>query len=436
VSDHPLYVPLRDGNLPKPPVLSLLVAALPLPSGWEAQPSTAAPNTDGTSMGASLDTRWTGGFSYRPRNNLPGWLRDVCDNTTVDAPALAAPEGASATPSATGGDLVGGTEYTYVVTFVDANGETTDSTPVTATIPGEGSAGSVVVSGWVFPEDYVARGITAKVYGRIGGSLGLLAQGLTTDSYTDTGSASPGAAVPSSNTTGGPGTYTNLGWVNFKPYLIVVEDTCSAFGFEAHDFKTWASDLLDLATPAAVGKEFWHGYFAQAQGLPNDYLTNPDTVVDLTPGTVPSIARGQQILEDALAQTGGGGPGMIHCTPDTAPSFIGARRTGPGTAVSTIAIDTWPGDPPLLLTTFDNIVVPDPGYDGLGPDNATPAAGTEYMYATDLVSAAVDTPVVIPDSFEEALDRGVNTITFRAERYAAATFDGARHFACRVNKES
>jgi hypothetical protein len=248
-----------------------------------------------------------------------------------------------------------------------------------------------------------------------------------TPTYTDTGAATVGAAPPSTNTTGGAGTYTNLASPLIIPYLIEVEDTCSSFGFLERDFKGRALRWLENATPQAIEKEFWTGALAQTQGYTNPYLTNTATVTNLTPGattqingTPCSVARGLQILQDALATTGFGGQGMIHVQPQTAPSLLGSRRDGS-----------------LLLDIFDNIVVPGSGYQGTGPGNIAPSAGCAWIYATDLVMVREQKQgTVFPDTFAEALDRGQagqpNLITFRAEKFAAAYFDVAVHYGVQV----
>src|ERR1039458_7939477 len=126
----------------------------------------------------------------------------------------------------------------------------------------------------------------------------------------------------------------------------------------AGKFVSRATRLLESATPEAIGSEFSTGLKAQAASYPNNYLQNSGSVVDLTPGGgPPSIARGTQILEDYVANTGFGGQCALHVQPQTAPNLLGARRVGD-----------------LLLTVLDNVVIPDPGYNGNGPGNAVPAA--------------------------------------------------------------
>lgn len=359
---------------------------------------------------------WTRGFAFAPEQHGVAELRDGCDFATVDYTQLSAPVGLALQYVA--GGTVPNETVSYQVTGVDANGETTAHA---ATTLATGAIGSVKLT-W----HSLADNATYKVYGRVGGAIGLLATVGPFDpanppTWTDTGVAVPGAAPPVSNTTGGPGVYNNLPIRYNIPYLVVTEDTCSSFGWQERDFKGRATRWNDNALPRALEAEFWSGLLAQAKGYPNDYLCNTATNTDLTPiGGPPTVARGMQILQDALQQTGFGGQGMIHVQAQTAPNLLGARRVGN-----------------LLLDIFDNIIVPGVGYPGTGPGNAAPAAGTAWMYATDLVMVrAEEEAEVFPDTFSEALDRGQagfpNSLTFRAERFASAYWDGAAHYSCRV----
>lgn len=119
------------------------------------------------------------------------------DDTLTDT--LPTPSGVTATPSATGGTLAAGT-YTYRVSAVNAQGETLASAAVTASTTGTTS--SVAVS-WaaVTPPLGVSAVTGYRVYGRTG-TVGLLtttAAGTLT--YTDTGAATPGVGVATTNTT-------------------------------------------------------------------------------------------------------------------------------------------------------------------------------------------------------------------------------------------
>lgn len=404
--------PGDTGNDPPEPIFQLGAEQLAiLPSDLRAE------------LEARKGEGWVRGFAYAPENHGSAWLRDRCDGSTYDFEALPSPAGLTAA-AGTGGTLSAGT-YTYEATYVNSAGETTPSSPVSQLVSASGTVTITIPAG---PSDITG----IRIYGR-SGTLGLLTtitgpfEEGESFTWTDTGSGTPGAAAPSSNTTGGSGVYTNASIVTVIPYVIETMDTCSSFGFTERDFKGRALRWLDNATPRAIEAEFWTGTLAQAKGYPNNYLTmgsaNPNWQ-NLTPGTIPSIARGMQILEDALAQCGLGGQGMIHCQAQTAPNLLSSRRVGK-----------------LLLDIFDNIVVPGVGYTGTGPGNSTPTTGTSWIYATDLVMVRTqDEGTVYPDSFEEALDRGEggqpNTITFRAERFGVAYADFQCFFGCQVDLAS
>lgn len=216
-----------------------------------------------------------------------------------------------------------------------------------------------------------------------------------------------------------PFTPPNEARVSADPFAIITKFTCSPFGFEAQDWKGRATRHNDLATPQAIGREFWSGVVAQAAGAPTPYLTKAGLATDLTPtpGTAVSVVAALGILQDYLRQ-GVGAQGMIHLVPRAAPTLLNVRRVGK-----------------FMMDEFDNIVVPDVGYSGMGPIGNTYADITghpySWMFASDLVSVhAEPTARVFPDTMSEAVDRGQdgnpNTATFYAEKFAMAYFDGFR----------
>lgn len=357
---------------------------------------------------------WVRGVTYAPESHAQAAVRDPCDQTTVDLPALPAPTIIEAT-SAAGGGTVPAEALEYFVTAVNANGETTASTVAKITPAAEGTVTLTVHkigSAGVRYRFYRAKGATKKGL-RIKGALVTPAGEGASFAFTDTGEPEEAGKEPSAtNTTGGPGSYTNLPLVTAVPYLIIVSDQCSTFGFEKRDFKGRALRLLGNAQHAAIEKEFWTGALAQKAGWPNNYLANEETAVELEKGREPSVNRGLQILQDYIANTGFGGQGMIHCQPQTATNLTIVRRVGS-----------------LMLDMFDNIVVPGAGYPGTGIAGKAPKAGNAFMFATGLVAARVEEDgTVFPDTFAEALDWGQggfpNTIRFRAEKYAVAYWDG------------
>jgi hypothetical protein len=107
---------------------------------------------------------------------------------TSITPPPAAPTLAASTAA---GTLAAGT-YTYELVGYDGTGNTLPgpSAAITTTATGE------VVLTWTVPTNIVSM----NVYGRVAGSLGLLASGVTGTTWTDTGAAAVGAAPPTSAT--------------------------------------------------------------------------------------------------------------------------------------------------------------------------------------------------------------------------------------------
>lgn len=107
---------------------------------------------------------------------------------TSITPPPAAPTLAASTAA---GTLAAGT-YTYELVGYDGTGNTLPgpSAAITTTATGE------VVLTWTVPTNIVSM----DVYGRVAGSLGLLASGVTGTTWTDTGAAAVGAAPPTAAT--------------------------------------------------------------------------------------------------------------------------------------------------------------------------------------------------------------------------------------------
>ncbi len=137
-------------------------------------------------------------FYNRMGGSLKSFLFEDPEHNTLTAYSLGAGTQISApaapTLAATTGTLVAGT-YTYTVTATNAQGETIASTSAAITLS---STGGVTVS-WLA----VAGATGYKIYGRISGSPGLLGSVTApTLTFTDSGAVTPGAASPTTNTTG------------------------------------------------------------------------------------------------------------------------------------------------------------------------------------------------------------------------------------------
>lgn len=197
------------------------------------------------------------------------------------------------------------------------------------------------------------------------------------------------------------------------PFLVWAGDVCSAMGFEAADYQGRARRALEAQESEQIAHEFWVGTQNDASGWGNQQLADQASADVYGESMLPVDALA--CLEQGLANEQGNRRGMIHCTPQVlsvwaANYFI--RREGN-----------------LWLTPLDHIVVADAGYDGSGPDGQPATDGNIWAYATGLVTLRLSEVAVVPGDFAQALDRAVNTVTYRAERLASPSWDGQAHIA-------
>lgn len=212
--------------------------------------------------------------------------------------------------------------------------------------------------------------------------------------------------------------------VTFVPYAVYASARCSTMGGPASmDYlQARAAMILDAVTDKQMEAEFWSGTLAQAQGLPNNYLTNSASMENLTPSTdVIGGAYALAALQMYLADCNDGGQGMIHATRATVTMWFeqqaGLRREGV-----------------LILDAYDNLIVPGVGYPGTGPDgDPEDDTDTAWAYATSLVGVKIGAVDPITTSVSQAVDRSLNDVTFRAEKPVAAFWDGCCHAGVRVN---
>lgn len=206
--------------------------------------------------------------------------------------------------------------------------------------------------------------------------------------------------------------------VFYHPWGIVVDETCSALGWSADEYKARVRRRLIGVQTLKMEDELWTGAVAQAAGFPNRYLADPANVVELAVGPV-ALVHALGRLQMYLARTITG-RGMIHATQDTVNLWVSAgvvRREGAS-----------------HRDTFDNIIVAGGGYPGTDPDGVESVNGdTRWAYATGLVITLLDEPQIVPATLQEAVAKDVNTVTARGERIAAAFWDGIAHAGIEVN---
>lgn len=215
----------------------------------------------------------------------------------------------------------------------------------------------------------------------------------------------------------------NPGLVGAPGFVIWTGDKCSAFDFESRDFPGRAQRQLAAVRSYQVAHELWTGDEASSVTEPSDvtfrWLAHLDSDTLTAGPTSPTDALAE--LEYALGQCGKGRRGVIHVTRHAA-TFLWSqqllRREGN-----------------QLLTGLDTIVIADAGYDGSGPEGQPMVDGSQWAYATGMPIVQLGAERILPGRGDTgaAINRGTNTIEWRAEQKAAVGWDQCCHLAAEIN---
>lgn len=206
------------------------------------------------------------------------------------------------------------------------------------------------------------------------------------------------------------------------PFVVWHGDRCTTLDFRAESFEDRANAALLRYESALIEAEFWTGTVAAAESLPNPYLTDAN-LVELAPAgaeLTPTMALAA--LEASLADCRGGSRGMIHASPRTVTVWK--------------ALDLVSVEGGTIVTTLGTVVVAGAGYDGSSPTGVVDATGaTAWAYATGIVSVRRSEIVTIPDKgdFAGAVNRTTNLVEWRAERFAAAYWDGCCQYGVPID---
>ena len=228
----------------------------------------------------------------------------------------------------------------------------------------------------------------------------------------------------------GAGNDTDGGWHDYTPFMVTVERECSAVGLDWDKFREDLMDSLEFCTAKGVEREFWTGELAQAGGGgcgsnqpasnpidPNVYLADSANTTTLNGGTAVKPLEALALLENALADCGCGGPGVIHATRGTA-----------------AILKAWRDEEYGVLRTFaGSLLIAGAGYPGTGPGGSAAGANKVWMYGTGPVQVRLGDKHFSPDTRSEAMNRKTNAVTGLADRAAAVTTDGCCIFAVLVD---
>ncbi len=195
-------------------------------------------------------------------------------------------------------------------------------------------------------------------------------------------------------------------------------DKCAPFDL-GRDWQGRARRQLAATLSFQVAHELWTGDVAGAEGAPTTPLASLDSDV-LTDGPT-SSTDALAVLEYGLGVCSKGARGVIHATRHAA-TYWGSlgllRREGN-----------------VLLTWLDTIVIADAGYDGSGPEGQPAEDGSQWAYGSLMPMVRLGPEALYPDAddLSSAMDRGSNTVEYRAERKAAVGFVGCCHLAAELD---
>jgi hypothetical protein len=186
----------------------------------------------------------------------------------------------------------------------------------------------------------------------------------------------------------------------FDPFAVYLPVTCSTFG--QAEIAEQARAVAEATASMAVEEYLAAG--GPSQSAPNPYFGDGD--VDLPAGaTAQSPGVALSYLEEAIGLSGR--KGMIHATPAVV------------AALQAIPVG---GEAGPLITANGTPVISGTGYQGVDTAAlATPGTTEDWIFATGPVEVYLG-PIQIQDLFS-ALDRSINEVTFRAERYVLAVWD-------------
>lgn len=193
----------------------------------------------------------------------------------------------------------------------------------------------------------------------------------------------------------------------FDSFVVYKGVTCSTIsvggGERAEEFFDRAEAVLNATLSAGIERALAEGLTGSSNPFFGD--SNVQTPAGLT-AVSPGVAL--SYLEEAIGETCR--QGMLHFTP----AVVAGLQAFPieGNADR------------RLITANGTPVVSGDGYIGVGATGGLPApgAGESWAFATGRVQ--VHLGPVVRNTLRDSLDRSDNVVTYRAERYALAIWDG------------
>lgn len=213
----------------------------------------------------------------------------------------------------------------------------------------------------------------------------------------------------------------NTQFCQADPFVIVGSYQCPPVGRQADEAFEIARQRLLKWEERHLEQTLWTGEIANGSGLVNPSFAFGNTECGITPvdlnpaGAVDPVAA-ISLLEEALGDTAG--CGVIHA-PDSLAAYLKffelLEKEGDG-----------------YFSPIGFRIVLGRGYPGSGPANIPAVAGETWIFGTGPLVLARSNLFQVPDNIREGVNRLVNDVELRAERFYAVGFSCSL-FAVRVS---
>lgn len=202
----------------------------------------------------------------------------------------------------------------------------------------------------------------------------------------------------------------NLDFCAADPFVAVGSFDCSPVGRPAGEAFEIARRRLLAWEGRQVERTLWTGIASNGTVNPSFSAGNPGcaiTPVDLNPAGAVNPVVAMSLLEARLATEIACG-GVIHIPYSVMPFLMDRRQ-----------IEIQGNE---AFSPSGNRVVIGSGYTGSGPANVAAVAGTAWIFATGPMLVARGNVMMVPESVAEGVNRNINNVTVRAERFYSIGF--------------
>lgn len=196
------------------------------------------------------------------------------------------------------------------------------------------------------------------------------------------------------------------------PFIVVGSYQCPPVGRPMGEAFEIARKRLLVWESHQVEETFWTGVVANGTGLisPSLAFGNPDCGIvptDINPAGALTPVRAISALESALGD-------IVAC---------GATIHVPYQLVAYLAeAHLLVEEDGIWYTPSGTKIIAGNGYPGSGPANVAAAAGEVWIFGTGPVILVRGNVIQVPDNMGQAVDRNINNVTVRAERFYAVGF--------------